>query len=178
MAPQLNFPPDLFTLREGDLHFRPVRLRYEAATKTQILPLAATVIVGVDDIPSRWLVQEAMPQLLIVGATTHWGAMASFHCKGLGCTRCLHDRDAMAEPIIATTACVSFWAGLLTAAYLVRLASGERIPSLPQQTFMMPYRPENTFPSGVMVRSDCPICNPVGRPPPSYVVYAPSQTSP
>jgi hypothetical protein len=69
-------------------------------------------------LPTRCAVQQAMPQWLVIGATTYWSAMASFHSEGLGCARCLHNEDEPGDGPIPTTACVSFWAGLLTAAYL------------------------------------------------------------
>jgi hypothetical protein len=39
--------------------------------------LAPHVPVGVDHIPTRWLVQQ-MPRWFGVGATTHWSAGTSF----------------------------------------------------------------------------------------------------
>jgi hypothetical protein len=163
---------ELAKILPNGFHFEPIASRYEPQTAPQILPFAPTVIVGVDHISTRWVVQEAMPKLLVIGASTHWGAMASFHSRGLACARCLHYRDDDGNGPLATTACVSFWAGLLTATYVVRHAAGETISPFLQQVFMMPYRPENTFLSGVAVRSDCPICHPTGRPPTSYIVYA------
>jgi hypothetical protein len=141
------------------LQFEPVPYRFEPARLPSIAPLAPTVIVGVDHIPTRWAVQAAMPEWLVVGATTHWSAMASFHSAGLGCARCLHNRDDQeGRPIIPTTACVSFWAGLLASAYLVRRAAGEPISPNEQQIYLTPFRPETAFTAGVPVREDCPTC--------------------
>jgi hypothetical protein len=36
-------------------------------------------------------VAKLPPQWLVVGATSHWSAMAPFHSEGLGCARCLHN---------------------------------------------------------------------------------------
>jgi hypothetical protein len=60
-----------------------VAKRYEPKT-AEAIGLREVVLVGVDDIPSRWLVQRAVPAWLGVGATTHWSAMASFHVPGAG----------------------------------------------------------------------------------------------
>lgn len=144
----------------GGMHFQPLLECYDFKLVTCIAPLAPTVVVGVDHIPSRWAVQEAKPEFLAIGATTHWSAMASFHSDGLGCAHCLHDKDEPGDGTIPTTACVSFWAGLLAAAYVARHAAGQAISAKEQQVFLTPFRPENVFPSAVAVRKDCPTCQP------------------
>jgi hypothetical protein len=141
--------------------FEPVYQKYDANLLQSIAPLAPIVSVGVDHIPTRWAVQEAKPNWLLIGATGHWSAMVSFHSDGLACARCLHDRDEPGEGPIPTTACVSFWAGLLAAGYLARHAAGENIPvHEQQQVYLSPFRPESTFTSGVAFRKECPICRP------------------
>jgi hypothetical protein len=65
------------------LAIEPVPKRYEAK-EVEAIRLRAVALVGVDDIPSRWLVQRAKPTWLGVGATTHWSAMASFHAPKAG----------------------------------------------------------------------------------------------
>jgi hypothetical protein len=150
----------LAQLLGGGLRFQPIPERYESALIDRIAPLAPVVIVGVDHIPTRWAVQQATPEWLVIGATTHWSAMASFHSEGLGCARCLHNEDDPGDGPIPTTACVSFWAGLLTSAYLARHAAGVAIPANEQQVYLTPFRPENAFPSAVAVRQDCPTCQP------------------
>ena len=57
------------------LAIEPIPKRYEHTNPR----IDAFALVGVDDIPSRWLVQRAGPKWLGIGATTHWSAMASFH---------------------------------------------------------------------------------------------------
>jgi ThiF family protein len=140
------------------LHLQPLLQRYDLDLLDSIIPLAPTVVVGVDHIPTRWAVQEAKPEFLVIGATTHWSAMASFHSSGLACARCLHNKDDADDGIIPTTACVSFWAGLLAASYVARRAAGEAISATEQQVYLTPFRPENVFPSAVAVRKDCPTC--------------------
>jgi hypothetical protein len=56
---------------------------------------------------------------------------------------------------------VSFWAGLLMAAYLARHAAGQTIPAREQQVYLTPFRPESAFRSAVVVRPDCPTCQPL-----------------
>jgi hypothetical protein len=148
----------LSSLMPSGLRFEPVAERYDLDFALNSDPLARAVVVGVDDIPTRWLVQRASPGLLIVGATGHWSAMASFHSAGFGCAECLHNRDDVVPGPIPTTACVSFWAGLLSAAYLARKAAGEVVRAAEQQIYLTPFRPEAPFISPVARRGDCPTC--------------------
>jgi hypothetical protein len=151
---------DLAQMLGNGLSFLPLVRRYDANLTASIAPLAPTVIVGVDHIPTRWVVQEARPEWLVVGATTHWSAMASFHSEGLGCARCLHNQDDPGDGPIPTTACVSFWAGLLTASYVARHAAGQAISNKEQQVYLSPFRHEGVFLSAVAVQKDCPTCQP------------------
>lgn len=152
---------DLVQMLGCGLRFQPLSQRYEPTLLDKITPLAPTVVVGVDHIPTRWAVQEAMPELVVIGATTHWSAMASFHSQGLGCARCLHNEDDPGNGPIPTTACVSFWAGLLVATYLARHAAGQALPSSDQQIYLTPFRPEHPYRAPVPIRSDCPTCQPL-----------------
>ena len=133
-------------------------LRYDEGMR-HTLHLAPAVIVGVDDIPTRWQVQRANPDWLTVGATTHWCAMASFHEAGLGCAECAHPYDDPGDGRIPTVAFVSFWAGLLAAAYFLRHVSGERTSVKEQQTFLTAFRVENAVRSIVPLRPGCPSCS-------------------
>jgi hypothetical protein len=151
---------DLAAIFGSDFRFTAVPQRYEPELLATIAPLAPAVIVGVDHIPTRWAVQQAMPDWLVVGATSHWSAMASFHSRGLGCAHCLHDRDEPGNGPIPTTACVSFWAGLLTATYLARRAAHQAISPSEQQIYLSPFRPESAFPAAVPIRRNCPTCRP------------------
>lgn len=136
----------------------PVPKRYEESELSLLLPLASSVLVGVDDIPTRWLVQRADPAWLGVGATTHWSAMASFHAQGMGCAECLHPVDDPGIAPIPTVAFVSFWAGLLTAAYFLRHRAGLTIPVDEQQIYLTAIRPEQPSWSGISQRAGCPSC--------------------
>jgi hypothetical protein len=140
-----------------NLHFAAVPERFTEKTH---LELAPTVLVGVDHIPTRWTVQRARPDWLVVGATSHWSAMASFHSLGLGCAHCLHPTDDPDDQLIPTVACVSFWAGLLSATYIARHAAGEVIPLDQQQIYLTPFRPEKLHRAPVPLRPRCPTCDP------------------
>jgi molybdopterin/thiamine biosynthesis adenylyltransferase len=136
----------------------PLAQRYEPA-EVEAIGLRATVLVGVDDIPSRWLVHRARPEWLGIGATTHWSAMASFHVPGMGgCAECLHPLDDPTNAPIPTVAFVSFWAGLLLAAYFLRSRSGQRIDVIEQQIYLTPLRAENPVWAGVPPRAGCTTC--------------------
>jgi len=141
------------------LEIAPIPRRYEPKT-AEAIGLSEVVLVGVDDIPSRWLVQRAEPAWLSVGATTHWSAMASFHVPGAGgCAQCLHPDDDPTEDPIPTVAFVSFWAGLLTAAYFLRQRAGVLSAApLDQQIYITPCRPESPIWAIVPLRANCAAC--------------------
>lgn len=70
----------------------------------------------------------------------------------------IHPHDDPGDAPIRTIAFVSFWAGLLTATYLLRHLAGE-IPLLnQQQTYLTALRPENPFRAAVSILATCPIC--------------------
>lgn len=115
------------------------------------------VLVGVDDIPTRWRAQEETPQWLGISATTHWSAMASYHAHGLGCARCLHPRDESGPERIPTVPFVSLLAGVhLTCYFLADLAG--RLVESDQYVYGTPLRPELLWRSPVAQRPICATC--------------------
>lgn len=122
-----------------------------------LLDLAPAVLIGVDDIAARWDVQRARPAWLGVGATSHWAAMASFHYGDLACAGCLHPTNSADTAPIPTVAFVSFWAGLLLAAYFARKAAGDHLPRSAQHTFLTGMRPDKTWRAPVAVHPRCPV---------------------
>jgi hypothetical protein len=141
------------------LEITPAPERFGPETASS-LSLRDVVLVGVDDIPSRWVVQRTWPAWLGVGATTHWSAMASFHVSGTnGCAECLHPDDEPTNDPIPTVAFVSFWAGLLTATYFLRHRAGALGAALlDQQIYVTPVRPESPIWAIVPKRSGCATC--------------------
>lgn len=84
--------------------------------------LADRVVVGTDNVESRWLVQGTWPAWLGVAGTAGLMVMASEHIPGTPCAGCLHpcsEQDEL-DVAIPTVSFVSYWAGLLLAARLVR----------------------------------------------------------
>lgn len=98
--------------------------RLDAATSQSIGPLAPRVLVGVDDIPSRWDVQRAANGWVCVAGTSHLLAVVSTHDPQAPCAGCLHANDEQLDAPIPTISFVSFWAGLLQARELLCHASG------------------------------------------------------
>jgi hypothetical protein len=101
-----------------------VRVRYDADTAATTGPLAARVLVGVDHIPSRWLVQQHATGWVAVGATQSLDALASAHRPGTACAGCLHQREPDADELVPTISFVSFWSGLMLALELLTEAAG------------------------------------------------------
>ena len=140
------------------IRIEPVLKRFEASTKQTVFPLAPTVLVGVDDIPSRWEVQTAWPVWLGVGASTHYSSMASYHVRGLGCARCLHPKDDPGGGAVPTVSFVSHWAGLWIASLFAREVIGARPPRSQQSAFFTSLRadsPTALWHAGVPIRAQC-----------------------
>jgi hypothetical protein len=124
----------------GQIDIHPVRARYDSNLAVGYAPPAPFVLVGVDDIPTRWVVQETWPKWLGIGATTHYSAMASFHAHGLACAHCLHPYDEPGNAPLPTAAFVSHWAGLWLASLFVRARGGEHLSPAEQSIFHTPLR--------------------------------------
>jgi len=89
--------------------------------------LAPRVLVGVDDIPTRWFVQRQRPEWLGVGGTSHCFVVVSDHRPGQPCAGCVHpidDEQPLGE--IPTIGFVSLWAGLLLATSLLEPDAASR----------------------------------------------------
>lgn len=142
----------------GDLRLQKAPVRYDERSAIELAPLAPRVLVGVDHIPTRWLVQRMQPRWLGIGATTHWGAMTSFHERDLACGWCAHPRDDATDTLIPTVAFVSFWSGLLLATQFVRSAAGETLSQREQHAYLTPFRPESIWWAPIAPRDDCHIC--------------------
>jgi hypothetical protein len=102
------------------VRIRGVQHRLDQDTISDLNHLAPRVIVGVDDIPTRWFVQRQQPSWVGIGATSHGFVLVSDHLPGHPCGGCVHPRDDD-NPVeeIPTIGFVSLWAGLLLAGTLL-----------------------------------------------------------
>jgi len=127
----------------------------------QYTPLASSVLVGVDDIPSRWAVQKATMGWLGIGGTSHYGTITSSHEAGEPCAGCLHwIDDSETFQILPTVSFVSFWAGLSLAVRFLRHRLGRPYPREKQSLWLVPLRmddPNAGWWSPVSRRKDCPV---------------------
>jgi hypothetical protein len=122
--------------------------------------LAARVLVGVDDIPSRWKVQRLTPGWLAVSGTSHFNVSSSAHAVGEACSGCLHPVDDPGVNPIPTISFVSFWAGLTMAVRLLREALGRPYPRNRQHLWLTPLRmdlPHAAMWSAVPPTRTCPV---------------------
>jgi hypothetical protein len=101
-------------------------IRYDEKSIARVGPLAPRVLVGVDHIPSRWVVQREASGWVGVGATQSLEALVSGHSPGEPCAGCLHGREPDGDNLVPTISFVSFWSGLLLALELLTQAAGER----------------------------------------------------
>jgi molybdopterin/thiamine biosynthesis adenylyltransferase len=123
--------------------------------------LAPRVLVGVDDIPSRWEVQLTAAGWAAVSGTSHFNVSSSAHYPDEPCSGCLHpvDDSAGANPI-PTVSFVSFWAGLSMAVRLLREALAIPYPRNRQHLWLTPLRmdrPHAAMWLPVAARRDCPV---------------------
>jgi hypothetical protein len=143
----------------GGLRLTSMVARYDETLASAIGPHLPAVLVGVDDIPTRWVVQAQRPEWLGVGATSHYMSVSSYHSRHLGCARCLHPHDDPGTGPIPTVAFVSHWAGLWLAAMFARSRSGIPMPIAQQSVFMTSLRAESvaaTWFAPVPHRAECP----------------------
>jgi len=122
----------------GDLSVHPEPVRFEEG-----MPLAETVLIGVDDIPSRWAAQRAGSPWLGVGATESFNVLVSSHEPDQACVGCLHPMDGGLGGAIPTAAFVSFWSGLLLVSRWLRELTAASPAHADQQLFLNALRPES-----------------------------------
>jgi hypothetical protein len=146
---------DLAGHATGGVRLLPRPIRYTAGQ-----PLARQVLIGVDDIPSRWAAQATGPDWIGVGATAGFAVQVSEHQPGEPCAGCLHPQAAGASGPIPTAAFVSFWSGLLLTGRWLRRLAGQPDPRA--QTYFSPLRPEG-WPYASFAVAANPQC-PVGCP--------------
>jgi hypothetical protein len=118
------------------------------------------VMVGVDDIPSRWEVQRQSRGWVGVSGTSHFNISSSAHSPGAPCCGCLHPIDDAGTNLVATVSFISFWAGLTMAVRLVREVLGVAYPPERQHLWLSPLRmdsPHAAMWSPVPPRGDCPV---------------------
>ena len=141
------------------LRLEPIAKRFEG----NILDtkLAPHVLVGVDDIPSRWEVQYHAPNWVAVSGTSHFNISSSEHTPGSPCSGCLHpiDDNGGTNPI-PTVSFVSFWAGLAMAVRLLHEALGTPYSPDRQHLWLTPLRIDLSHAAmwlPVAPRRDCPV---------------------
>jgi hypothetical protein len=124
------------------------------------------VMVGVDDIPSRWEVQRQARGWVGVSGTSHFNISSSAHSPGAPCCGCLHPVDDAGTNLVPTISFISFWAGLAMAVRLVREVVGGAYPPERQHLWLSPLRmdsPHAAMWSPVAPREDCPVNCPAAR---------------
>jgi len=137
----------------------PIQERFGLGDRVE--ELAPLVLVGVDDIPSRWAVQRNAPGVVIVSGTSHFSISSSCHGPGGPCCGCQHPvDDAGGATTIPTVSFVSFWAGLAMTVRLIRRAMGRPYPRNRQHLWLTPLRMDLSNAamwSSVFPRGDCPV---------------------
>jgi hypothetical protein len=142
------------------LRLEPIAVRF-TGDSCRIGRLARRVLVGVDDIPSRWEVQRHAPGWVAVSGTSHFSISSSAHSRDEPCCGCLHPVD---DPVganqIPTISFVSFWAGLAMAVRLFRDALASPYPPSRQHLWLTPLRmdrPHSAMWLPVAPARNCPV---------------------
>jgi hypothetical protein len=142
----------------------PERLRVEPVARhyrydeQRTLRLAPRVLVGADDIAVRHWVQAAQPELIVVGATSHFEVVVSEHMTGWPCAGCIHPTaDGDVPRLIPTASFVSFWAGYLCGLRLLKHAVGGPSYQDGLLTVAFPLQISESRTSGATFRADCPV---------------------
>lgn len=155
----------LASLAHGAVEMAGVEALYDETTRGQLAALAPSVLVGVDHVPSRWLVQSEEPERLVVGATEGFEAVVSFHRPGLPCAGCLHptrppDEETRTVPTISF---VSFFSGLFQAVLLAALANGHEPCGQVIRALPFAYSGPVVQVSALAGNPDCPVGCPPSR---------------
>ncbi len=137
----------------NDLKIDPIPRHFE---EHDLASMAPRVIVGVDDIPTRWMLTRGNPDWMGVGATSHFSAMASVHYAHSACAACLHPKDEPMDGATPTVAFVSFFAGLQVAADFIRDVACSDIGLVSRQVYWTPFHPDVAMYSPVQPIPHCP----------------------
>lgn len=121
----------------GSFKISGVQARFDDSWPALLGSLAPRLLVGADQIPVRWAVQQAAPRWLQVSGTSHFFAMASSHHPDGPCAGCAHPIDERGDEPIPTISFVSLWAGILQALDLLNEASGR--PAAGHYTMCYPF---------------------------------------
>ena len=113
-----------------------INARFDPRGAEDYRPLANRVVVGVDNIPARWWIQEEWPRNLYIGATTNNEAIVTTHHPGGPCAGCAHPEAGPKPDEIPTISFVSLWAGLLQ---LCALLAESTEPSPAQRLTVYPF---------------------------------------
>lgn len=131
--------------------------------ETDLDTLAPRVVVGVDDIPTRWVLAKSRVAWMGVGATTHFAAMASVHYSYAACAGCLHPRDERIDGPTPTVAFVSFMAGLMVAGDFLRDLGRAEARTASHYRYAVPLQMAGDWQGSVMPIEHCPAQCPASR---------------
>jgi hypothetical protein len=131
--------------------------------ETDVASLAPRVVVGVDDIPTRWTLAGARVDWMGVGATSHFAAMVSVHYSYAACAACLHPRDETIEGATPTVAFVSFMSGLMVAGDFLRDVGRAEARLMSHYRYVVPLQMDGEWEGNVAPIENCPAGCPASR---------------
>ncbi len=138
----------------------PIPERFQRSSIAKHGPLGRCILVGVDDIPSRWEAQRAATDWIGIGGTSHFDTITSSHQSRQPCGGCLHPVDDPGGGPIPTVSFVSFWAGLALAVRFIRHKIRLPYQTDQQQLYLSTLRLDGKHSAlwrPVATRPDCPV---------------------
>jgi hypothetical protein len=97
-------------------------------------PWARWVLVGTDNVETRWLVQASWPERLVVAGSAGFMVVVSEHDTTRGCAGCLHAWREEVGGDVPTVSFVSYLGGLMAAARILRWSVAGPTPASEQAT--------------------------------------------
>ena len=144
---------ELFKHFGSGISVEPVNRHFD---ESDLPSLSDHVAVGVDDIPTRWILAKRRSSWMGVGATSHFDSMASVHYPYSACAACLHPEDETQAGPTPTIAFVSFLAGLMMAADFLRYVASSDASLASRYRYLNALHSGNPWSSSVVPRVDCP----------------------
>lgn len=150
----------LASYQKSPFEIIPIPEQFLSSSVARYGPLGPCILVGVDDIPSRWEAQRASNNWIGIGGTSHFDTITSSHEPGQPCGGCLHPADHLGGGPIPTVSFVSFWAGLALAVRFIRHKIGLPYQADQQQLYLSTLRMDGKHSAlwrPVATRPDCPV---------------------
>ncbi len=136
---------------------------YRNFSEKDLADLSDRIAIGVDDIPTRWILAKRRSRWMGVGATSHFNSMASVHYPYGACAACLHPQNEELGGPTPTIAFVSFLSGLMMAADFLVDVTQKNASIISRYRYVNALQMGNPWESVVVPLESCPAGCPASR---------------